>query len=240
MWEKLYVENVRNLNTTTQTPPMTRIPYFLLLLILISACELRVRQPTPEERSEIEDEIMALTNEVLMAAERADALGLFKYHSSETDFVHIHNGARHTRRELVDNYQDVYSGVEKQEIDIGQPVISVLSKDVVVVASQGTFKTFLKSGGSLSGDIAWTYVWERDRTIDSWRLLHAHQSFPGPPQSPQRVPGLSVGVSRQGSFATGIGVQGCGGNGGYHQYDSKNWKNRQAEMINPLWPTWTN
>lgn len=159
---------------------MVRITYFLVALVFCSACELRVRQPTAEERRQIEAEVMALTNEVLMAAERADALGLFKYHSNQTEFVHIHNGARHTKNELVANYQDIYSGVEKQEIDIGQPVISVLSKDVVVVASQGRFKTFLKSGGSLSGDIAWTYVWERDLAQDTWRLLHAHQSFPGP------------------------------------------------------------
>ena len=159
---------------------MARFTYFFAFLILCSACELRVRQPTPEERTQIETEIMALTNQVLNAAENADALGLFKYHSNATEFIHIHNGARFTKGELVANYQDVYSGVEKQEIDVGQPMISVLSKDLVLVASQGTFKTFLKSGGSLSGDIAWTYVWERDRERDGWRLLHAHQSFPGP------------------------------------------------------------
>ena len=159
---------------------MARITYFFAVLVLLSSCQLRVRQPTPEERVQIESEIMALTNEVLTSAEQADALGLFKYHSNDREFVHIHNGARFTRGELVSNYQGVYSGVEKQEIDIGQPVINVLSKDVVLVASQGTFKTYLKSGGTLSGDIAWTYVWERERTSDAWRLLHAHQSFPGP------------------------------------------------------------
>ena len=162
------------------TLTMARITCFLIVLTLCSACELRVRQPTAEERSQIEAEVMALTNQVLAAAEQADALGLFKYHSNESEFIHIYNGARFTKDELVTNYQEVYKGVEKQEIDIGRPVFSVLSKDVVVVASQGTFKTFLKSGGTLSGDIAWTFVWERDLSRDTWRLLHAHQSFPGP------------------------------------------------------------
>lgn len=159
---------------------MTRTVLFFLVLILCSACELRVRQPTAEEKIQIETEIMTLTNQVLSAAEQADALGLFRYHSNATEFIHINNGARFTKGELVTNYQEVYSGVEKQEINIGQPVISILSKDHVLVASQGTFKTFLKSGGTLSGDIAWTYVWERNRQQEGWRLLHAHQSFPGP------------------------------------------------------------
>lgn len=162
---------------------MSRISLLLLVVVFCNACTLRVRQPDPQERELITAEIMALTEQVLAAAERADAQGLFMYHSSGAEFIHINNGERFTREELVAYYQNVYSGVERQEISMGDPAISILSKDAVVVASQGRFKTFRKDGSTLSGDIAWTFLWRRDP--NGWKLYHAHQSFPGPIRSTQ-------------------------------------------------------
>ena len=157
---------------------MVRLVTCAFLLVACSSCTLRVRQPSESEKSQITAEILALTRQVQAAAERADAAGLFMYHSDASEYIHIHNGVRYTRDELVANYQGIYRDVEKQEIDIGDPVISILSQDLVLVASQGTFKTTMKSGAFLNGDIAWTYLWKRDN--ESWKLLHAHQSFPGP------------------------------------------------------------
>ena len=148
------------------------------MMMFANACTFRVREPSPEERDLIITEVLARTNEIRAAAEAADADGLFRYHSDAPDAVHIIDGRQFTRSQMVANYRDVYAGVASQVINIGSPVVKVLSPDLVLVVSQGDFKTNSKSGGSLAGDVAWTYLWQKQN--DAWTLIHAHQSFPGP------------------------------------------------------------
>ncbi len=157
---------------------MTRFVLLLLLLFAINACTLRVKEPTGEERNKIISEVLALTNEIRAAAEAADAEGLFKYHSDAPDAAHIIDGKVFTRGQMIANYRDVYAGVANQEINIGNPSVKILSPTLVLVVSQGSFKTNSRSGSSLSGGVAWTYLWQKQG--ESWVLLHAHQSFPGP------------------------------------------------------------
>lgn len=154
---------------------------FLLLVFFastLSACTLRVGEPSPEERTQITNEIMALTSEIRAAAERADAESLFRHHSAAQNAFHINDGKVYTRADLLTHYRDVYTGVARQEINIGNPSITIFNKDLVLITSQGRFTSTSKSGSNLSGDVAWTYLWKRENGI--WTLNHAHQSFAGP------------------------------------------------------------
>ena len=137
-----------------------------------------MREPSGEEKDQIVREVMALTNEIKAAAEAANADGLFRYHSNAEDAAHIIDGKRFTRSQMVTNYRNLYAGVANQKINFGEPLIKVLSPDLVLIVSQGNFTSNAKSGSSLSGDVAWTYLWKKHN--DTWTLLHAHQSFPGP------------------------------------------------------------
>ncbi|MEM8484239.1 MAG: nuclear transport factor 2 family protein [Bacteroidota bacterium] len=157
---------------------MTRFVCFLALMVFLSACTLRVREPSGEEKNQLTSEVLALTNEIRFAAENADADGLFRYHSDALDAAHIIDGKRFIRSQMVNNYRSVYASVASQEINIGEPVVKVLTPDLVLVVSEGNFTTNSKSGSSLSGGVAWTYLWQKKK--DGWELLHAHQSFPGP------------------------------------------------------------
>lgn len=150
----------------------------LICVLLASACEFRVREPSGEEKNQIVSEVLALTNEIRAAAEAADADGLFRHHSDAADAAHIIDGKRFSRGQMVNNYRDVYAGVASQQINIGDPMVKVISPDLVLVVSQGTFTSNSKSGGALSGGVAWTYLWQKQN--EAWVLLHAHQSFPGP------------------------------------------------------------
>lgn len=147
-------------------------------MVLVSACTLRVREPSGEEKNQLTSEVLALTNEIKLAAEAADADGLFRYHSDALDAAHIIDGKRYIRSQMVNNYRDVYASVASQEINTGEPIVKVLTPDLVLVVSEGSFTTNAKSGSSLSGGVAWTYLWQKKK--DGWVLLHAHQSFPGP------------------------------------------------------------
>ena len=155
-----------------------RIILLSLLVTTLNACTLRVSEPSPEERNQITNEIMALTSEIRAAAERADADGLLRHHSAAPNAYHINDGKVYTRNDLLANYQQVYTGVAKQEINIGNPTVTILNKDLVLVTSQGRFTSTSNSGSNLSGDVAWTYLWKRENGV--WTLQHAHQSFAGP------------------------------------------------------------
>ena len=157
---------------------MMRFVMLLTLVVMANACTLRVREPSGEEKIKIIAEVMARTNEIRAAAEAADAEGLFRYHSDATDAAHIIDGKRYVRSQLVTNYKNLYAGVASQEINLGDPLIKVLSPDLVLVVSEGVFTSTSKSGSTISGGVAWTYLWQKHN--DTWTLLHAHQSFPGP------------------------------------------------------------
>ena len=158
---------------------MNRFPFLLILLSLsLSACTLRVNEPSQDERVQITNEILALTSEIRAAAERADADGLFQHHSAEPNAFHINDGRLYTKNDLLNQYRQTYAGVARQEINIGSPTVNILNNDLVLVTSQGRFTSTSKSGSSISGDVAWTYLWQREAGI--WTLLHAHQSFAGP------------------------------------------------------------
>ncbi len=137
-----------------------------------------MREPSGEEKNQMINEVLALTNEIRAAAETADADGLFRYHSDAPDAAHIIDGKRYIRSQMVQNYREVYAGVANQAINLGSPLVKVLSPNLVLVVSQGDFTSNSKSGSSLSGGVAWTYLWQREN--ETWTLLHAHQSFPGP------------------------------------------------------------
>ena len=150
----------------------------MTMLLFANACTLRVKEPSNEEKNQIIGEVLALTNEIRAAAEAANAEGLFQYHSNAPDAMHIIDGKQYTRGQMVANYRDVYAGVASQEINLGNPTVKLISPDLVLVVSQGDFKTNSRSGTSLAGGVAWTYLWQKQ--TDTWVLLHAHQSFPGP------------------------------------------------------------
>ena len=137
---------------------------------------MRVRQPNDVEREALETLVLNLTHGVLDAAETVDVEAAFRYHSNMPDAVFLIDGKRYTRQELLETYRSIYAGVEHQEINFGEPSVSVVSEHLVIVSSTGRFVTKMKSGGSFARDAAWTYVWVYEG--ESWNIRHAHQSFP--------------------------------------------------------------
>ncbi len=137
---------------------------------------MRVRQPNDAERETLQTMVLSLTRDVLDAAETVNVEAAFRYHSNMPDAVFLIDGKRYTRGELLEVYRGIYAGVEHQEIEFGEPTVSVVSEQLVIVSSTGRFVTKMKSGGSFARDAAWTYVWVHEG--ESWNIRHAHQSFP--------------------------------------------------------------
>ncbi|MEZ4699740.1 MAG: nuclear transport factor 2 family protein [Rhodothermales bacterium] len=154
------------------------ILWLLLFALQGSGCTLRMRQPDEAERNALRETVLSLTREILDAAEQVDVEAAFRYHSALPDAVFLIDGKRYTRRELIEAYQSIYAGVESQDIDFGEPTVTVVSEHMIVVSSTGRFVTRMKSGGSFARDAAWTYVWVNEG--ETWNIRHVHQSFPRP------------------------------------------------------------
>lgn len=137
---------------------------------------MRMREPSDSERETLAALALGLTREVIAAAEQVNVEAAFRYHSNLPDAVFLVDGRRYTRGELLEAYQGIYAGVESQQIDFGEPVVTVVSEKTVIIASTGRFITKLKSGGSFARDAVWTYVWVHEG--EAWNIRHAHQSFP--------------------------------------------------------------
>ena len=145
-------------------------------LLLIQGCTLSVRDVSDQVRIATTDEVMALTQDVIASAERADVDGTFRYHSDAADASFVVYGKQYNRAELVAEYRDIYAGVERQEITLGNPVVMVVNKDMAILSSEGRFVATMKSGGTVSRDMAWTFVWMRRN--EQWQVVHTHQSLP--------------------------------------------------------------
>jgi uncharacterized protein (TIGR02246 family) len=137
---------------------------------------------TEAEKAAVVQTVTSLTKDFVTAASRADLDATFRFFSSDADAAVLNLGTRYTRQAIIELYRPIYASLRGQEIDIGQPVVAVLSPEAAVLSTQGRFTATYRSGAQVSSQFAWTLVWVRRN--GQWSVLHAHQSFPEPLKTP--------------------------------------------------------
>ena len=165
----------------------TRLAASLLAVVAV-ACQSNAGpsdSPMSEaQRTAIADTVTALTRAVIDGGNHVDADATFQRFAGGDDAAHMNMGTRYTRDSLVATYRTIFGRLERQQIDVGTPTVTVLGPDAAVLSATGQFSATPKTGAVLASPFAWTFVWaRRDGT---WSLVHSHQSTPqalGPPPS---------------------------------------------------------
>lgn len=82
-------------------------------------------------------------------------------YSDAPDAAHMINGVWYSLDDFVERYRRLYSTLDGQTAELGEPTVTLLSRDAVVVSTQGPFEARLKDGDSFGGQFTWTLVWVR-------------------------------------------------------------------------------
>ena len=159
-----------------------------LLAVLAVACQSNAEpSDTPmseEQRAAIADTVTALTRAVVDGGSAVDADATFQRFATGDEAAHLNMGVRYTRDSLVAMYRSIFGTLERQQVELGAPTVTVLGPDAAVLSTAGSFTATPKTGAPLASPFAWTLVWVR--RAGAWSLVHSHQSTPqalGPPPS---------------------------------------------------------
>jgi len=159
---------------------MARLLVVAGLAVLSAACQAKTAL-SPAQSAAIADSVRALTDSVLVNAEKVNLEATFQRFSADSDAVHINVGRRFTKDSLVAWFRTAFAAVDSQQIDHRNVTVTVLGPDAAVWSADGHAKAFFKNGDVQEGDVASTFVWVRRE--GRWTVLDWHQSFPPRPVS---------------------------------------------------------
>lgn len=125
----------------------------------------------------LQDTIGSLMDEVVAAAEAADAEAILGHYRFESGFASANQGRLQLDTQAFeDNVRRAYGGLRGQSFDTRTRSIQVLTPDVVVATIQGP-RTATDTSGVFTEPhpFAATMVWRRGD--DGWKIVAQHQSF---------------------------------------------------------------
>lgn len=156
-----------------------KIEYLCILislpLVLIASCT-PCQKLTDADRSQIEQQILSLHQQIIEAAEKADAEMMFS-HILDNEGVILQNGLFHESRQDALNYTEAgFGGIAKIDYQFDHQIVEVLSPDKALLKGSGTSIVQTNNGREFRTGFCETAVYTL--TPDGWKLLHAHHSTP--------------------------------------------------------------
>ncbi len=129
------------------------------------------------EASKVRAEIEGAVQAVVAGANAVDVERTFASCSMSADFRMADNGVLYGSREAtLAAFREGFGPLRSQDVRIADHQVIVLSRDLAMYTSLGTFTTTDKSGqASPARTWVWTVLWRREGT--QWKMLNAHQSF---------------------------------------------------------------
>lgn len=132
---------------------------------------------TPAEAGSIEDAVLAVSAQMTLAGEAADADRLFSFMLDTDKGSVIQNGAlMATRQEALDRVRSNLSGISRIQYRWKRQYVKVLSPEVAVLTAEGESTATAASGETFGAPFAQTVVFVRE--AGGWKAVHAHQSSP--------------------------------------------------------------
>jgi hypothetical protein len=131
---------------------------------------------TQEQRSAIEQAVIAKNAEVTSCAEQLDAEKLYDMIIEGGTGTIIQNGRVLTRQEALDSTKIAYEGISSQKIEFTQQNVNVLSPEIAVFTGMGKSVFTTNSGETFTSNFAVTSVFVLKD--GEWKIVHGHHSRP--------------------------------------------------------------
>ena len=124
----------------------------------------------------IENEIDSIFKEMPTLAEKFDYNGLNKGVDDRYKTGFISNGKYYSDyASLIDFIKSRIQGVSKQNLEISEKKITILSDNIVLLTAYGIAHVKLENGNEINTDFYWSFVFEKIK--DNWKVIHSHQSL---------------------------------------------------------------
>jgi hypothetical protein len=124
-----------------------------------------------------EKEVIACLRAIEVAAEKLDVDAVFARVMDNNRGALVQNGRiLLTREKALETTREGFVGVRKVKYAIGQEHVTMLTKDLALVVSDGQSHFELDDGRLFDTPFAQSVVLKR--VAGAWKVLHAHRSFP--------------------------------------------------------------
>ncbi len=150
---------------------------FLCSLIFLAANNSYAQGLSEKQRIKIENELEKVFEEALKSGESLDVDKITLSVDDRHKAGHIFNGDYYgTFDSLMVVFKSGIRNTDRQEYSINKKKITVLSKNLAIIAAAGQAKIDLTTGQSFNAIFAWTFVYEN--TGSGWKVIHSHRSNP--------------------------------------------------------------
>jgi hypothetical protein len=127
-----------------------------------------------------EREVVECLRAIQVAAEKLDVDGVFGRVMENDGGALVQNGRVLLSREAaIESTREGFRGVRKIKYLIGQEHVTLLAADIALVVSDGQSHLELEDGRVFDTPFAQSVLLKR--VAGSWRVFHAHRSFPVKP-----------------------------------------------------------
>ena len=124
-----------------------------------------------------EEEVVECLRAIQVAAEKLDVDAVFAHVTDNNQGALVQNGrVLLTRDDALESTRDGFRGVRKIRYSIGQEHVTMLGGDLALVVSDGQSHLELNDGRVFDTPFAQSVLLRR--ISGTWKVLHAHRSFP--------------------------------------------------------------
>jgi hypothetical protein len=150
--------------------------FFVLLAgIIISACKTQCPPLSDSQKADIEKQILALVDKLIVSIEKLDIDSFSAFFSSDEFIAGYSEGsAKQSETEWIEGTRIWFNQQKSVELD-NEVKVTVLSADLVLVDRVGIYQVNFKDDRISRSVQALSYVFKKEAT--GWKIIHVHESL---------------------------------------------------------------
>ena len=150
--------------------------FVLLLSIIATACKPQCPPLTEMQKADIEMQVRAVVDSMIICQEKLDVAGLSNFISSDEFLVSFGLGLpTYSKEGFIDSVRVHWSPRESHKFDQVKVKVTVLSADFVLADRSGVNTTTYKDGRIRRTNSAVSYVFKKEGA--GWKFIHYHESW---------------------------------------------------------------
>jgi hypothetical protein len=124
------------------------------------------------EPSSVITEIQGMMEEIITAAETADAGKTFSYLTCDPGRVFFQNNGHYSRDALITLFREKYGNLHSQRFHVTHSEVIALSPESAMWMGYGEGRTVTKTGESAGCTFSETWIWQK--IMGKWVAIHYH------------------------------------------------------------------
>jgi|NGEPerStandDraft_6_1074524.scaffolds.fasta_scaffold76488_1 hypothetical protein len=147
-----------------------------MLLLILSCTSQKDKPMTQQEKDQIRNEVMTVTNSFMMTIVKKDLDGLMKFCQESPEWITLNaDGTSWDYKTARQSFGTILDSTASFKWTRIRQEFNIISREVVITALFSKEETMMKSGDKISYDShAYTMVFRK--ISDQWKLIYSHDS----------------------------------------------------------------